>query len=102
MTARQVMRLLQREGVPAGIVASGEDLYHDLNLRARDYVVTVDHRPVGVVHEHPGATVRLSDTPSRVVGPCPPLGADNGHYFGELLGLTGEEIAGLEGERVVW
>ena len=27
MTARQVMRLLQREGVPAGIVASGEDLY---------------------------------------------------------------------------
>ena len=35
MTARQVMRLLQREGVPAGIVASGEDLYHDVNLRAR-------------------------------------------------------------------
>ena len=88
MTARQVMRLLQREGVPAGIVASGEDLYHDLNLRARDYVVTVDHRPVGDVHEHPGATVRLSETPSRVVGPCPPLGADNGRYFGEVLGLT--------------
>ncbi len=102
MTARQVMRLLQQEGVPAGIVASGEDLYHDLNLRARDYVVTVDHRPVGAVHEHPGATVRLSETPSRVVGPCPPLGADNGRYFGELLGLTGEEIAGLEGERVIF
>ena len=102
MTARQVMRLLQGEGVPAGIVASGEDLYHDLNLRARDYVVTVDHRPVGEVHEHPGATVRLSETPSRVVGGCPPLGADNGHYFGEVLGLTGEEIARLEGERVVW
>ena len=47
MTARQVMRLLQREGVPAGIVANGEDLYHDVNLRARDYVATVDHRPGG-------------------------------------------------------
>ncbi len=102
MTARQVMRLLQREGVPAGIVASGEDLYHDVNLRARDYVVTVDHRPVGEVHEHPGATVRLSDTPSRVIAGCPPLGADNGHYFGELLGLTGEEIARLEGERAIY
>ena len=102
MTARQVMRLLQREGVPAGIVANGEDLYHDVNLRARDYVTTVDHRPVAGVHEHPGATVRLSDTPSRIVGPCPPLGMHNAHYFGELLGLTSEEIARLEGERVIY
>ena len=102
MTARQVMRLLQREGVPAGIVANGEDLYHDVNLRARDYMATVDHRPVAGVHEHPGATVRLSDTPSRIIGPCPPLGAHNGHYFGELLGLTSEDIARLEGERVIY
>ena len=102
MTARQVMRLVQREGVPAGIVANGEDLYHDVNLRARDYVTTVDHRPVAGIHEHPGATVRLSDTPSRIIGPCPPLGAHNGHYFGELLGLTSDEIARLEGERVIF
>lgn len=102
MTARQVMRLLQREGVPAGIVASGEDLYHDVNLRARDYVVTVDHRPVGDVHEHPGATVRLRDTPSRVIAGCPPLGADNVHYFGELLGLTPAEIDQFQRDQVIY
>ena len=102
MTARQTMLQLQRAGVPAGIVASGEDLYHDLNLRARDYVATVDHRPVSGIHEHPGATVRLRDTPSRVIGPCPPLGAHNAHYFGDLLGLTPGEIARLEEERAIY
>ena len=102
MTARQVMRQLQREGVPAGIVANGEDLYHDVNLRARDYVATVDHRPVGDVHEHPGATVRLSETPSRIIGGCPPLGADNWHYFGELLGLTPADIDQLQRDHVIY
>ena len=102
MTARQVMRLLQREGVPAGIVANGEDLYHDVNLRARDYVTTVDHRPVAGIHEHPGATVRLSDTPSRIVGPCPVLGMHNAHYFGELLGVSADDIAQLERDQVIY
>ena len=102
MTARQVMRTLQRAGVPAGIVANAEDLYHDVNLRSRDYVVTLDHHPVAEVHEHPGATVRLSRTPSRVIGPCPPLGEHNEAVFGDLLGLSGEEIRQLSAEQVIY
>ena len=102
LTARQVMRSLQRAGVPAGIVANSEDLYYDINLRERDYVKTVDHRPVSGIFEHPGATVRLSETPSRIVGPCPQLGQHNEFVFGDLLGLSNEEIKQLTAEEVIY
>ena len=102
LTARQVMRSLQRAGVPAGIVANSEDLYYDINLRERDYVVTVDHRPASGIFEHPGATVRLSETPSRIVGPCPELGQHNEVIFGDLLGLSTEEIRQLTAEEVIY
>ena len=84
------------------VVSSGEDLYYDLNLRARDYVVTVDHGGTFGVLEHPGATVRLSDTPSRIVGPCPALGEHNQEVFGGLLGLSDEVIQGLMAEQVIY
>ena len=102
MTSRQVMRILQRAGVPAGIVSNGEDLYYDPNLRARDYVVTIDHRPAYGVLEHPGATVRLSETPSRIVGRCPEQGEHNDVVFGGLLGLSDEEIRRLVEEQVIY
>jgi crotonobetainyl-CoA:carnitine CoA-transferase CaiB-like acyl-CoA transferase len=101
-TPREAMRLLQRAGVPAGLVASGEDLYNDLNLRARDYIMTVDHRPAFGVLEHPGATVRLSETPSRVVGPCPEFGQHNQEVFGDLLGLSQDEIQQLVEDKVLY
>ena len=87
-TPHEAMRTLQKGGVPAGIVANAEDLYYDINLRARDYVITIDHRPAFDVLEHPGATIRLSETPSRTVGPCPELGQHNKDVFGGLLGLS--------------
>ena len=101
-TPHEAMRTLQRGGVPAGVVANAQDLYYDLNLRARDYVVTIDHRPAFDVLEHPGATIRLSETPSRVVGPCPELGQHNREVFGGLLGLSDDELQRLVEEKVLY
>ena len=42
-TPHQAMRLLQDAGVPAGAVQTGEDLWRDVHLRARDYIVTLEH-----------------------------------------------------------
>ena len=101
-TPHEAMRTLQRGGVPAGVVANAQDLYYDLNLRARDYVITIDHRPAFDVLEHPGATIRLSETPSRVVGPCPELGQHNREVFGGLLGLSDDELQRLVEEKVLY
>ena len=37
LTADAVMERLQREGVPAGIVSQGDDLYASEHLKARDF-----------------------------------------------------------------
>src|SRR5215470_14193520 len=63
-TPHQAMRLLQDVGVPAGAVQTGEDLWRDVHLRARDSIVTLTHPDPGSV-EHPGLTVRLHGTPGQ-------------------------------------
>ena len=90
-TAHQVMYMLQRHGVPAGVAANGEDLYHDPQLRARGYIVEVDHPVPGRV-EHPGMTVRFSQTPGLVRRPAPTPGQHNHEVLTTLLGLSDVEI----------
>jgi crotonobetainyl-CoA:carnitine CoA-transferase CaiB-like acyl-CoA transferase len=93
-TPHQAMHLLQAAGVPAGAVQTGEDLWRDVHMRARDYIVTLDHPEPGVV-EHPGLTVRLHGTPGQIARPAGRLGEANDAVFGGLLGLSQDEIAQL-------
>ncbi len=60
--------------MPAGIVATAEDLYYDPHLHARNMVVTVDHTEAGRV-EHAGVNVHLSATPGDAARPTPAKGA---------------------------
>ena len=84
----------QASSVPAGVVASGEDLYLDPQLRERDCVVEIDHPAPGRLG-HPGMTVRLTRTPGRVRLPAPLTGEHNEEVFGQLLGLSAQE-------RIAW
>jgi crotonobetainyl-CoA:carnitine CoA-transferase CaiB-like acyl-CoA transferase len=88
------MRLLQDAGVPAGAVQTGEDLWRDVHLRARDYIVTLQHPAPGAV-EHPGLTVRLHETPGQIRRPVGRLGEANEEVFGGLLGLSRDEMTRL-------
>jgi crotonobetainyl-CoA:carnitine CoA-transferase CaiB-like acyl-CoA transferase len=93
-TPHQAMRLLQAAGVPAGAVQTGEDLWRDVHLRARDYMVTLEHAEPGIV-EHPGLTVRLHGTPGQIRRPVGRLGEANEDVFRGLLGLSRDELARL-------
>jgi formyl-CoA transferase len=88
------MRLLQDVGVPAGAVQTGEDLWRDVHLRARDYIVTLEHPEPGTV-EHPGLTVRLHGTPGHIQRPAGRLGEANEEVFGSLLRLSHDELTRL-------
>ena len=94
-TARQAFRRLQEAGVAAGIPMSGEDLYYDLHLRERGHIVEIDEPPWGRVAHHglPGIPSRSK---ASAAIPAPWIGAHNGYVLGEVLGLTGEEIAAME------
>jgi crotonobetainyl-CoA:carnitine CoA-transferase CaiB-like acyl-CoA transferase len=99
-TPHQAMRLLQAAGVPAGAVQTGEDLWRDVHLRARDFMVTVAHPDPGTL-EHPGIPVRLHATPGQIQRPAGQLGEDNEAVFRGLLGLTADELARLVEAGVV-
>ena len=58
----EVMALLQQAGVPAGVVANGEDLDRDPQLRARGYWATVQ-TPEGDAVILDGTPIKLSATP---------------------------------------
>ena len=94
------MTLLQDFDVPAGVVQSGKQLFHDKHLRERGFIVTVEHSEWGYV-EHPGIAVNFSDTPGRITCGVPRLGQHNNEIFSDLLGLYQGHVHHLMETKVI-
>ncbi len=93
-TPHQVMLILQRDGIAAGIVQTAEDLYRDPHLRERGFAREVHHAQIGwVTRANP--SVRLASAKSYRDEIAHTAGEDNEAVFGELLGLSKQEINGL-------
>ena len=92
---------LQARGIPAAVVARpGERIDQDPNTAAWGLWPTVDHAAMGEVRVD-GMPVHLSETDWVIDRAAPVLGADNDYVFGEILGLSASEIAGLADEGVI-
>jgi crotonobetainyl-CoA:carnitine CoA-transferase CaiB-like acyl-CoA transferase len=87
--------LLQEVGVAAGIPSSGEDLFHDIHLRARGHIVETEAQPWGKITHHglPGIPSLSAASAARA---APWIGAHNDYVFGEVLRLTPERIGYLK------
>jgi crotonobetainyl-CoA:carnitine CoA-transferase CaiB-like acyl-CoA transferase len=84
--AAEVAELLQSHGVPAAVVATGEDLTeHDPQLAARGFYPVLRHPLAGEIR-HEGTVLHLSRTPARVDRPAPRLGEHTDEVLTELLG----------------
>jgi crotonobetainyl-CoA:carnitine CoA-transferase CaiB-like acyl-CoA transferase len=99
-TAKQIFRLLQETGVAAGIPSSGEDLFHDIHLRARGHIVETEAQPWGKITHHglPGIPSRSAADAAR---PAPWIGANNDEVFGEILGLSKEKFEELKSAEAI-
>jgi crotonobetainyl-CoA:carnitine CoA-transferase CaiB-like acyl-CoA transferase len=97
----EAARVLTDAGVPAGVVQNALDLQRDPQLSHLDYWWEADRRDVAP-NRFDGYPAHLSETPPALWGPAPWLGEHNQRVFGELLGLTGEEIKRLEEDEVLW
>ena len=100
-TPYEVMDILQKAGVAAMPSFDGKELLNDPHLNERQVWVDVDHPLMGkqVVVAPPW---KLSDTPAKITRPAPLLGEHSHYVFEELLGLSKEEIARLEKEKVIY
>jgi crotonobetainyl-CoA:carnitine CoA-transferase CaiB-like acyl-CoA transferase len=94
-TAKQVFRLLQEAGIAAGIPSSGEDLFHDIHLRARGHIVETAAQPWGKMTHH-GLPGIPSLSKADAARPAPWIGVNNDHVFGTILGLSRGRIDELK------
>ena len=96
----QISHLLQQVGVPASPVMRGPDLLEDPHYKARGTFVEVDHEQVGP-KMYPGIPFKMSVTHGEVRWAAPALGQHNRLVYGEVLGMTGDEIDRLEERGVI-
>ncbi|MFC1982496.1 CaiB/BaiF CoA transferase family protein [Chloroflexota bacterium] len=100
-TPYEVMHQLQSVGIAAGVVQSPRDrLEHDPQLAERGMFLEVDHPELGL-GKVDGFTYRLSRTPLGISRASPLLGEHNEYVYGELLGMTKEEIQQLAKEGAI-
>lgn len=98
--AEDVMSMMQKGGVAAGVVQDGEDLLtRDPQLRERGFYVYRDHPEAGRI-AHDGLTFSLSATPGEIRR-APLLGEHNDYVYREILGFSEEEIDRLTVEKVL-
>jgi len=101
LTKYEAMDMLQKAGIAAVPSFSTKDLVNDPHLKEREALTQVDHPTMGkLVALNP--PWKFSTTPAQVVRHAPLLGEHNQFVFGQLLGISEEEIAGLIDEQVVY
>ncbi|MCU1501146.1 MAG: hypothetical protein JWM12_500 [Ilumatobacteraceae bacterium] len=100
-TPYQAAHVLQHAGVAAAPVQNAEDLSRDPQLRARGFVIELDHRDLGRI-EYPGAVERAVRPGAGVKGPVPRLGEHTVEVLQEWADFDAEEVARLAASGSIW
>ncbi len=101
LDAHEMMNRLQANGVPAGVVQSGEDLANDPHLEARGFIQAVTHPTLGEV-QMAGLPLRFADAQTRPYGGAPALGEHNEEILCGLLGHSLEQLAAWQAAQIVY
>jgi len=96
----EVMHILQKAGIAAGASLSVQGVAEDPHLKEREFFVETNHPIMGKL---PYARLpwRINNTPEGYYNYAPLLGEHNEYVFGELLGLSKEDITQLVEEKVI-
>jgi formyl-CoA transferase len=99
-TSAQVLDLLHRAGVPAGLVYEPKDMVADPHFAARRSLVRVPDESYGEIVMQ-AVFPKLSATPGQVRHAGPSLGADTDDVLRELLDLKPVDIERLRNDGVI-
>lgn len=95
-----LVRLLQRDGLAAGVVHSSASLWGDPHLKERGATEEIERAVIGK-KPYPRPGLRLSRPDSGPTRPAPTLGQHNDRVLGQVLGISDEELVILERDRVI-
>jgi succinyl-CoA---D-citramalate CoA-transferase len=100
-SAAEVDEAMNRAGVACGPVYSVEDIFEDPHYQARNMLLRMQDPDLGEIIG-PGLVPKLSKTPGQVkFSGRWPLGANNTEVYGDLLGVSGHDMAELKDAGVI-
>jgi formyl-CoA transferase len=92
LATRELLTLLEKYGVPSGLIYKTADMFEDPHFAARGAIVNTEHPRFGTLRMQ-NVAPRLSLTPGSVRTPAPELGQHNDEVYRALLGLDAAAIA---------
>ena len=98
-TPEEVATKMQEWGVPSGVVATGQDIHSDPQLRHRCHFKSLDHPEMGI-HSYETPSWRLSKTPGEIQNPSPCLGEHTEYVCREIIEMSDEEFIELFQEGI--
>ena len=100
LTTHEVLDLMDRFGVPAGLIYRAPEMLEDPHFKAREAIVTTEHPDFGVLRMQ-NVAPKLSETPGSIRRPAPGLGQHNEEVYRQLLGYSAEKYAQLKAQKVL-
>jgi crotonobetainyl-CoA:carnitine CoA-transferase CaiB-like acyl-CoA transferase len=98
--SEEVLAVMRDLSIPCAKVMSSKDMAENPHYRAREIHVEWEDEEAGKVRGT-GVAPRLSATPGRIWRGSPALGQDNRLVYGELLGLSADEIDALTRDGII-
>lgn len=100
LQAEEILRVCNEQSVPCSLIYSIKDIFEDPQYAARENILRmVGGRMPGFVV--PNVVPKLSETPGEVAWLGPALGAHNDEIYGELLGMSAQDIDQLRSDQVI-
>jgi crotonobetainyl-CoA:carnitine CoA-transferase CaiB-like acyl-CoA transferase len=97
---RELLELLERHGVPSGLIYRTKDMLEDPHFMAREAIVATAHPQFGTLRMQ-NVAPRLSASPGAIRSAAPGIGQHNDEIYGRLLGLDESTRAGLRARAVI-
>ena len=101
LSTTQVLELMDKAGVPAGLIYRAPDMLEDPHFKAREAIVTTQHPYFGELKMQ-NVAPKLSETPGGIRSSAPTeLGEHNDEVYSRLLGFGPERLAELRAAKVI-
>jgi crotonobetainyl-CoA:carnitine CoA-transferase CaiB-like acyl-CoA transferase len=95
-----LLALLEKFGIPSGLIYRAADMLGDPHFQARDAIVSTAHPQFGTLRMQ-NVAPRLSASPSSIRTPAPDLGQHNAQVYGDLLGLKPDVIEDYRARGII-
>jgi formyl-CoA transferase len=99
-TRAEVLGVLERAGVPSGLIYRAPEMLADAHFAARRAIVSVPHPDFGELKMQ-NVAPKLSETPGSIRSPSPRMGEHNERVYREILGLSAEQMEDLRARKVI-